>query len=47
MRIIKSTLVLVTLCAVVGMAVMAVACPPLAFFAVPVSMLLLALAVGV
>jgi hypothetical protein len=47
MQIIKAALILITLSAVAGMAVMAVQCPPLAFFAVPSSMLLLAVAVGV
>jgi hypothetical protein len=46
MSIIRATFALAIITAIVGMAVMAVACPPLAFFAVPVSMLLLALAVG-
>jgi hypothetical protein len=47
MKVIKAALLLVTLCAVVGMAVVAVSCPPLAFFAVPASVMLLAVAVGV
>jgi hypothetical protein len=47
MSILRATFVLAIITAIVGMAAMAVAYPPLAFFAVPVSMLILALAVGV
>jgi hypothetical protein len=43
----KPLLYLATLAALAGLMVLAIQCPPLAFFAVPAGMLLLALALGV
>jgi hypothetical protein len=47
MRIIKAILCLITITAIVGMAIASAACPPLAFFAVPASLMLSAIAFGV
>jgi hypothetical protein len=47
MRILKAVLVLATLCAVVGMVIITIQCPPLGFFAVPACVMLLAVAAGV
>jgi hypothetical protein len=47
MRILKAVLRVSAVSAVFGLAYMAITCPPLFFIAVPVSMILLGMAVGV
>jgi len=43
----KAFLYLLTLAALAGLMVLTIGCPPLAFFAVPAGMLLIALVLGV